>query len=147
MRRMLLGALVVSVTACSSVAPVKIETGEVCYRCRRVISDSRMAAETIDRSLVSKFKTSYCLAKYLAQHPDDKSFVFVTDFKTGTLITPDRAHFVPIVNRDNGEREYVAYLDRAVADSEAFSKGTRAVAWSDVLNDGREWARKTSSGN
>jgi len=147
MKRMLLGALVVSVTACSSVAPVKIESGEVCFRCRRVIADSRMAAETIDRSLVSKFKSSYCVAKYLAQHPDDKSFVFVTDYKTGKLISPDRARFVPIVNRDNGEREYVAFSDRAAADSEAFSKGTRAVAWADVLSDGREWAKKTSTGN
>lgn len=146
MKRILLGALVVSVAACS-VAPVKIESGEVCFRCRRVIADSRMAAETIDHSLVSKFKTSYCLAKYLAQHPDDKSVVFVTDYKTGNLITPDRARFVPIVNRDNGEREYVAFLDRAAADSEAFSKGTRAVAWADVLSDGREWVRKTSTGN
>lgn len=147
MKRMLLGALVVSVTACSSVAPVKIEAGDVCFRCRRVISDSRMAAETIDRSLVSKFKSPYCLAKYVAQHPDDKSVVFVTDYKTGKMISPDRARFVPIVNRDNGERDYVAYSDRAVADSEAFAKGTRAVAWADVLNDGREWARKAATGN
>ncbi|HZR23404.1 MAG TPA: hypothetical protein VFA59_07455 [Vicinamibacterales bacterium] len=147
MRRMLLGALVVSVTACSSVAPVKVESGEVCFRCRRVIADSRMAAESIDHSLVSKFKTSYCLAKYLGQHPDDKSVLFVTDYTTGKLISADRARFVPIVNRDNGEREYIAYTDRAIADAEAFAKGTRAVGWADVLSDGREWVRKTSTGD
>ena len=147
MRRMLFGALMVAAAACSSVAPVKIDSGEVCYRCRRVIVDSRMAAETIDRSLVSKFKSSGCVAKYLALHPSDASFVFVTDYKTGKLVTPQRAHFVPTVNRDNGEHDYVAYLDRAAADADAFSHGMRAVSWDSVLDDARAWARQQAGGN
>jgi hypothetical protein len=147
MRRMLFGALMVSAAACSSVAPVKIDNGEVCYRCRRVIVESRLAAETIDRSLVSKFRTSGCLAKYLAQHPSDTSIVFVTDYKTGRLVAPSRAHFVPTVNRDNGEHDYVAYTDRAAADAEAFAHGVRAVTWDAVLDDARAWARQQAAGN
>src|ERR1041384_3762028 len=147
MRRIVLGALMVSVVACSSVAPVKVESGEVCFRCRRVIADSRLAAETIDRSLVSTFKTSGCVAKYLAQHPADASFVFVTDFKTGKLVTPSNALFVPTFNRDNGEKDYIAYADRAAADSEAFSRGTRAVTWTSVVDEARAWARAQSNGN
>jgi hypothetical protein len=147
MRRVLLGVLLLSAAACSSVSPVRVEGGDVCFRCRRVIAEPRLAAETIDGRLVSKFRTSGCVAKYLALHPQDASFVFVTDFKTGKLVPSTSARFVPTLNRDNGESDYVAFSDRAAADAEAFSRGTKAVVWSTVLDQAREWARREATGN
>ncbi len=138
MRRLLLGAIAVSVAACSSIAPVKIESGEVCYRCRRAIVDTRLAAETVDGQVVWKFRSSGCVAKYLADHPKDTSVVFVTDYKSGKLVSPDRAQFVPTLNRDNGEVDYIAFTDRSAADAEAFSRGTKAIAWTDVLAQTRK---------
>lgn len=140
MRRLLFGAIAVSVVACSSITPVKVQSGEVCYRCRRVISDTRMAAETIDGRVIWKFKSSGCVAKYLADHPQDKSVVFVTDYKTGNMIPPDMARFVRTVSRDNGEVDYIAYRDRATADAEAFSRGTKAMTWPEVLTETRKAA-------
>ena len=133
--------------ACTSVAPVKIQSGDVCFRCRRVILDSRLAAETIDRVLPLKFRTSGCVAKYLAEHPQDASTVFVTDFPSGKLIASRFARFVPTVNRDTGEEDYIAFADRAAADAEAFSRGARAVTWDDVLTAAREWRRQQVTAN
>ena len=143
MRRLLFGAIAMSVVACSSITPVKVQSGEVCYRCRRVISDTRMAAETIDGRVIWKFKSSGCVAKYLADHPQDRSVVFVTDYKTGNMVPPDSARFVRTISRDNGEVDYIAYRDRAAADAEAFSRGTKTLSWADVLSE----TRKAANGN
>lgn len=140
-------AAAVLAAACSSVTPVKIQSGDVCFRCRRVIVDSRLGAETIDRTLVLKFRTSGCVAKYLAEHPQDASVVFVTDYPTGTLTSPRSARFVPTTNRDTGEKDYIAFAARAAADAEAFSRGTHAVTWDDVLTAAREWARQQVATN
>jgi len=147
MNRMLIGAFVVSAAACSSIAPVKVESGEVCFRCRRVIADSRLAAETIDGAFVAKFKSSGCLAKYLAEHPEDTSIVFVTDYASGRLIRPVRARFVPTLNRDNGERDYVAFMDVASAEAEALSRRAKILTWEDVRAEGRDWADRQLRGN
>ncbi len=144
MRRLLLGAAIVSMWSCSSVAPVKVEGGEVCYRCRRVIADARLAAETLDGRLVWKFKSAGCVSKYLADHPQDTSVVFVTDYKTGKLVRSDRALFVPSVNRDTGEGDYIAFLDRAAANAEAYSRGVKATDWNGVMSEARDWAQRRS---
>ncbi len=138
MRRLLLGAIAVSLAACSSIAPVKVQSGELCYRCGRVIADTKLAAETIDGSMIWKFRSSGCVAKYKADHPKDTSIVYVTDYKSGDMISPDRAHFVPTLNRDNGEVDYIAFSDRAAADAEAFSRSTKAIGWTEVLAQARK---------
>jgi hypothetical protein len=138
MRRLLLGAAIVSMWACNSVAPVKVQGGEVCYRCRRVIQDTKLAAETLDGKLVWKFRSTGCVSKYLADHPQDKSIVFVTDYKSGRMMAPDHALFVPTTNRDNGEKDYIAFAERSAADAEAFSRGVKPVDWTAVMNQARD---------
>ena len=121
--------------ACSSIAPVPIHNGELCFRCRRVIVDSRLAAQTIGGGLVSNFRTSGCLGKYLAEHPQDTSTVFVSDFQTGKLVPADTAYFVPTLDRNTGERDYIAFASRSVADAEAFSRKASWVRWATVVQN------------
>lgn len=144
MRRLLLGAAIVSMWACNAVAPVKVQGGEVCYRCRRVIQDTKLAAETLDGKLVWKFRSTGCVSKYLADHPQDKSAVFVTDFPTGRLIPSDTALYVPTVNRDNGEKDFIAFADRASANAEAFSRGVKTVDWNVVMTQARDYSQGRS---
>jgi hypothetical protein len=140
MRRLMLGAIALSVVACSSITPVKVQSGEVCYRCRRVIADEKLAAETIDGRVIWKFRSAGCVAKYLADHPKDTSVVFVTDHKSGQMVQPQSARFVPTINRDNGEIDYISFSERAVADAEAFSRGTKSVSWNEVMDQARKAA-------
>ena len=144
MKRLLLGAAMVSIWACNSALPVKVEGGEVCYRCRRVIADARLAAETLDGKLVWKFRSTGCVSKYLADHPRDASIVFVTDYKTGKLVQPDRATFVPTVDRNTGEKDFIAFTDRAAASAEAYSRGVKPVDWNGVMADARDWSHGRS---
>jgi len=136
-----IGALLAS--ACSSVTPFPIRTGDVCFRCRRVISDERLGAETVGGGLASKFRAPACLAKYLADHPNDTSAVFVTDYASGRFLPASRAFFVPTTDRNTGERDYMAYKDRAAAGAEAFSRRVATVTWAAVL----EQAKKDQRGN
>ena len=53
--------------------PRHIGEGEICFRCHRVIADARLAAEMMDRNLPTKYKTSGCMARYVAAHPDTGS--------------------------------------------------------------------------
>ena len=64
-----------------------------------------MAAELLDGNrLASKFRAPGCLAKYLADHPEETGTIFVTDYVTGKWIRPEQAKFVPVVvNPDTGE--------------------------------------------
>ena len=141
MRRLLLGVAIMSTWSCNSVTPVKVDGGEVCYRCRRVIADPRVAAETLDGRLVWKFRSTGCVSKYLADHPGDTSVVFVTDYTTGKLVQPEHASFVPTRNRDTGETDFVAFSNRAAASAEAFSRGVKPVDWNAVMADARDWAQ------
>jgi len=136
-----IGALLVS--ACSSVTPFPIRTGDVCFRCRRVISDERLGAETVGGGLASKFRAPGCLARYLADHPNDTSAVFVTDYTSGKFVSAENAFFVQTMDRNTGERDYIAYKDRAAAGAEAFSRRTSAVTWAAVL----EQTKKDQRGN
>lgn len=133
--------LLLALGACSSIAPVAINAGDVCYRCRRVITDTRLAAEGIDGTLVSKFRTSGCIAKYLAEHPNDKSAIFVTDYTSGKMVPAQGAFYVPTMNRDNGEKDYIAFGTRAAADAEAYSRKVQSVNWATVLDRARQDAR------
>jgi hypothetical protein len=133
--------LLVAFGACSSIAPVAINTGDTCFRCRRPIIDTRLAAEGIDGTLVSKFRTSGCIARYLADHPADASKVFVTDFTTGKLVPAQNAFYVETLNRDNGEKDYIAFATRAAADAEAFSRRAQWLTWNAVTQRAAQQAR------
>lgn len=125
--------------SCGSIRPVKIAAGDQCFRCRRIIADERVAAETLSRSgLVSKFKGAGCMATYLATHPPGDDAIFVTDFTTGKMIAASRATFVPVIaNRDTGEPDFRAYLDARDADRAAAELTTTTTGWQGVLAFGR----------
>ena len=114
--------------------PQTIGEGEVCFRCRRVIANARLAAEIMDRNLPTKYKTAGCMATYVAAHPSDGSRYYVTDFASGGLIDAGRAFFVPVVTNDTtGERDYRAYLSRGQADIAAQLLGVQVVRWNAVV--------------
>jgi hypothetical protein len=126
---------VLATVACSTVAPVKIAAGDQCVRCRRDISDERVATEAIDGNLfVSKFRGPGCMAKYLVNHPDEKSTLYVTDYSTGKMMTPDAAFYVSeVVDRKTGETDYRAYRVKAEADAYAAQAHTSPIGWNAVL--------------
>ncbi len=120
------------------VPPDSIGAGEICYRCRRVISDARLAAEMMDRNLPTKYKTAGCMARYVAAHPRTGSRYYVTDFASGALIDADRAYFVPaLINDTTGERDYRAYVSRAMAANAALDLRSEVVTWTTVVTRAR----------
>ncbi len=125
--------------SCSSVKPVQVNAGDTCYRCRRVILETRVAGEMVDpNGLAYKFKAPACLAKYIVEHPNEKGALFVTDWTTGHMIDPERATFVPFIIEENSmERDYKAFLKKDEA--EAFAKETKTapVDWKTVLDKAR----------
>jgi len=115
-------------------APETIGEGEVCFRCRRVIANARLAAEIMDRQLPTKYRTAGCMAAYVAAHRSDDSTYYVTDFASGALIDAERAFFVPVVINDTtDERDYRAYLSRGMADIAAQVLGVHVVRWNAVV--------------
>src|SRR5690242_9334786 len=140
--RTLYAVLVVAVVAgCASIAPVKIQAGDSCYRCHRVIQDTKLAAEMIDESdriMTSyPFRTAGCMAKYLKANPPAKSSaVFVTDYRTGHMIGADSAWFVPttLTSADGKkvEADFIAFGSKD--DAGAFKDHTPLKRWADVLS-------------
>jgi hypothetical protein len=137
-RFVLLGAASLLVLACSSIAPVKIHAGDQCFRCRRIIADTRLAAEQIQGGLTSKYRAPGCMAKYLVAHPDEGGALFVTDYVTGKMIPPTEAIFVPVLlDRNTGEGDYQAYKTGADASAAALDLATTPVDWQTVLDRAR----------
>ena len=140
-RTVCLALLSFTVLSCSSVAPVKVMAGDQCFRCRRYITNDRLATETIvgDRSyFVSKYRGPGCMAKYLVAHPDEKPVIYVTDYTSGRMIRPGAAFYVPeVVDRHTNETEYRAYRQQADADAAAAELHTTPVSWDTVLDQAR----------
>jgi len=138
-QRAFLGLATLAMLSCSSVSPVRVTAGDQCFRCRRYISNERVATETIDGNrFVSKFRGPGCMAKYLVAHPDDRPVVFVTDYTTGTMIAPERAVYVAeVVDRNTRESDYRAYLDRNQAAAFGAETHTTPIAWDAVLDRAR----------
>ena len=114
--------------------PDTIGEGEICFRCRQVITHARLAAEMLDGSLPTKYRTSGCMARYVAEHPGTAARYFVTDYRSGTLIDAERAWFVPVlINDRTGERDYQAYLSRAAAEAMAGATDATAIRWATVV--------------
>jgi hypothetical protein len=121
--------------SCTSVSPVAINAGDQCFRCRRAIVERAMAAELMDGNrMATKFRAPGCMAKYLADHPNETGTLFVTDYATGKWIRPQRAQFVPVLlNRDTGESDYRAFYNKTDADAAASELHSRPVDWQTVM--------------
>lgn len=126
---------VLLVLSYTTVRPVAIQAGDQCFRCRRPIVEMAMAAELMDGNrMASKFRAPGCLAKYLADHPQETGTIFVTDYPTGKWIRSEQARFVPVVvNHDTGETDYHAFFREADADAAALALHTTPVDWKTVM--------------
>ena len=75
------------------------------------------------------------MAKYLVAHPEEKGPVFVTDYGTGKMMSPDAAFFVPVVlDEMTGETDYRAYALKVEAEQAAVAFHTVPVDWPTVLD-------------
>jgi hypothetical protein len=122
-------------------APVKINAGDHCYRCRRYITNERLGSEMIsgDKArFIAKFRDPGCMAKYLAAHPEEKGTIYVTDYAGGKMMGPDGAYYVAeVVDQNTGEQAYRAYRDEGDARAAAAELKTTVVTWNTVLEQGR----------
>ena len=117
---------------------MKINAGDQCFRCRRIIADTRLATEQIQGGLTSKYRAPGCMAKYLVAHPDEGGTLFVTDYATGKMIPPTEAIFVPVLLDPNtGESDYQAYKSSVDASAAAKELATMPVDWPAVLDRAR----------
>jgi hypothetical protein len=137
-RLVLLGTALVA-AACGTVAPVKINAGDQCVRCRRIIQDTRIAGELVYKGgLVEKFRAPGCMAKYLATYPATEATTFVTDYTSGKFVEAPEATYVPVVvDRNTGESDYRAYRLKADADAAARELQVAPVDWNTVLQKAR----------
>lgn len=137
-RAMLLMAGLV-MAACSGMQPVQISEGDVCFRCRKTISEPRIAAEVIDKDgRAFKFRTVGCMAKFLkANQAEQFDGFFATDYATGRLVKVTAVKFVPTMMGEGRDRamDYVAYYAEEGAADAARRAKTTPVEWPKVLAD------------
>jgi hypothetical protein len=132
--------IVAAIAGCTSIAPLKVQSGDTCYRCHRVIQDTKLAAEIMDHG--DRFATSYpfrtagCMAKYLKANPAGTSrTVYVTDYHTGYMLEAGEAWFVPLTltsaDGKTVEHDFAAFGSRA--DANRFRQDVSVKRWADVL--------------
>lgn len=135
-RAMLLMAGLVLV-ACSGLQPVQIAAGDVCFNCRRIINEPRVAAEIVDKDgRAYKFRTPSCMAKWLKKNPAEKpAGMFATDYATGRLVKVTAVKFVPTMMGEGRERtlDYVAYYSDEGATDAAQREKTQPLDWNGVF--------------
>jgi hypothetical protein len=121
---------------CSSLKPVPIVGGDICFNCRRIINDTTMAAEMVDsHGLAFKFRTVGCMAKFLKSHPDNVGAIYVTDFATKRLIKASTATFVPTVLVEGYKKtpDYIAFGTAKEARAAAAQEKSEPRDWKTVL--------------
>jgi len=137
-RAMLLMAGLVMV-ACSGIQPAQISAGDVCFRCRRIINEPRVAAEVVDSDgRAFKFRTTGCMAKFLKANPNQQfAGIFATDYATGRLVKVTAVQFVPSMIGEGRDQamDYVAYYAAEGAADAARRANTTPVTWDKVLAD------------
>jgi hypothetical protein len=123
----------------AAVAP-KVQAGDTCYRCHRVIQDTKLAGEMIERNdrveTTYPFRTAACMAKYLRVSPVSKSTtIFVTDYRTGHMLEAGSAWFVPttLTSADGKttEADFIAFASRE--DANNFRPDVPSRRWAQVL--------------
>jgi hypothetical protein len=123
--------------ACSSIQPARIDAGDRCLRCRRPIQDLRLAGQIVDRmNAPFPFRTAGCLAKYVKANSGTQfNAIFVTDYRSGKMMPAAGAWFVPTAlagaDGKSSEPDYVAFGSRA--DAEGFKAGATFLRWPQVV--------------
>lgn len=121
---------------CSSVQPLRIDAGDRCFRCGRMIDETRLAGEIIDeRGHALKFRTASCMAKYLADHADHTwRGVWVTDYGTGKFVKASSASFARItINPNTNERDYAGFAAPEDAEAKAKEENSATSDWNAIL--------------
>lgn len=134
MRYAFIAALGLLVTACSSPPPPQVQAGQVCFRCKRVITESKLGVQMITTSgQTDTFRTPGCLAKYLKDHSKEAKEIYVTDYSTGKMIPVSRATFVRAkIDQETGERDFFAFGNVTDAVNLARDVTGTVVDWSSV---------------
>jgi hypothetical protein len=131
-------ALALVSAACSSVKTAPIFAGDTCFRCRRIISDVKVAAEVVDSAgRAYKFRTPGCMATYFKDHPDEiaTSKIFVTDHGSGRFVAAKNAVFVPawLFEGSERQRDFLAFSAASEARKAADQELSQPTDWSGVL--------------
>lgn len=134
MRSAFIAILGLTLVGCSSLEPVKIQSGDVCFRCARTITDTKLAAEIVTADgNAFKFRTAGCLAKYLHGRTGDVGTVFVTDAQSGEMFQVSNAMFVRVtIDPATRERDYLAFKSATEAAKRASEESSSVVDWSAV---------------
>lgn len=134
MRACLIGFAILA-ASCTSVKPIALHSGDVCDRCRRVITNVTLAGEVVNANgMASRFRTAGCMATYLKEHPEQTGTVYVTDYTTRELIRAESATFVRIIIDDRTfERDFAAFASKQEAAAFASERKTKPVDWAFVL--------------
>ena len=134
MRYAIIAVLGLVVTACSSAPPSQVRAGEVCFRCKRVITEAKLGVQLVTTNgQTSTFRTPGCLAKYLKDHSSEAKAVYVTDYPSGKMIPVSRATFVRAkMDEKTGERDFYAFGSVTDAVNLAKEVTGQVVDWSAV---------------
>lgn len=136
MRLAISAVVALTLVGCSSLRPLPIKAGDTCFGCRQVIIEPKLAAEIVDPSgHAFKFRTVECMAKYLANHPDEQlAGLFVTDYPSGNFVRAANATYVrSVIDESTMERNYYAFRSASAAAEFAQERTATAVDWLAVM--------------
>ncbi len=124
--------------ACSSVKTAPIYSGDTCFRCGRIITDVKVAAEVVDQAgRAYKFRTVGCMQKYFKDHPQEvaSSRIFVADATNGRFIQAKNAVFVPawLFEGSERQRDYLAFAAASEARKVADKEQSQLTDWAGLL--------------
>src|SRR5262249_35932896 len=132
--------IVAVVTGCATVAPVKLQSGDSCYRCHRGIQDTKLAAEIMDQgdriATGYPFRTAGCMAKYLKVNPAEKrASICGTDSRLGHRLEAKSACSEPLT-LTSGDGKTVEHDSAAFGsreDANNFRQDAAVERWAQVL--------------
>lgn len=131
-------ALVLLSAACASTTPVAVRSGELCFHCRRTITEPKLATEMFDTTNhVYKFASVACLNEYLRDHPTEQpKALFATDYTSGHMLSVDKAYYVKFMVEPNLKVEdYAAFRGEDAATTFATTNKSKVIDWNGVSND------------
>jgi hypothetical protein len=135
MRTALVLSLALLIAACSSGTPVPIRAGDVCFTCRRPITNTKLAAEVIDQNgMALKFRTVTCMAKFMTTQTREMRGLFVTDYQSGRFVPARSAMFVyHKIDETTNEMDYAAFSTVPQAVEFGKKKAASPVDWLQIM--------------
>jgi copper chaperone NosL len=131
-------ALMLLSAACASTTPVPVRSGDVCFHCRRTITEPKLATEMFDTTNhVYKFSSVACLTEYLRDHPTEQpKALFATDYSQGRMLSVEKAYYVKfLVDPQLKIEDYAAFRSQGDATEFASANKSAVIDWAAVSND------------